>query len=61
MVMLTVGKEYLVKHTSGMIHGRYLGSIQRGWGQHTHYLFINLKTGRQVEVKSGGRIKKELD
>jgi len=58
------GKVYIIKHTSGMIKARFLYSVERGggsWGRSmTHYIFQNLSTGRDIEIKSRVKIRKEI-
>ena len=59
---LVVNNVYVVKHSSGLINARFLGAIQRGGSQsrngfltrrvRNHFLFRNLKTDRDIEIKS---------
>jgi hypothetical protein len=60
------GKVYIVKHSSGLIQARFVSERVRP-GNHsmmrritTHYLFQNLKTGRDIVLKSRIKIKREV-
>lgn len=66
---LTVGKVYLVRHSSGMINWKfqeekkfegfnYVGTVRRS---RTRYYGGNLKTGREVVLKSKDKICKEIN
>ena len=67
---LVVNKVYVVKHSSGFINAQYLGPVQRGGSQlrngfltrriRNHFMFRNLKTGRDIEIKSLVKIKREV-
>ena len=53
------GQIYVIKHTSGLIRARFVGTREIGWKRKmTHYLFENLVTGRQIEIKSRAKIRR---
>jgi hypothetical protein len=59
-----VGHTYVMNHTSGMVHVRINQVITRGgWGktkEMTHWLATNLKTGREIEIKSAVKLIREV-
>jgi len=62
MITPLVGNLYVIKHTSGMIRARFIHEIYHAnpYGNRrstTHYLFQNLKTGRDIIIKSRVKIK----
>lgn len=60
-----VGATYLCNHTSGRVPIRILRTVARGgWGdtrEVTHWIAINLKTGREIELKSAAKLLREID
>ena len=67
MITPLVGNLYVIKHTSGMIRARFIREIVynpifntnrlHDRRSTTHYLFQNLKTGRDIIIKSRVKIK----
>ena len=67
MITLLVGNLYVVKHTSGLIRARFIREIihnpaNRLYARRstTHYLFQNVKTGRDIIIKSRVKIKSQV-
>lgn len=64
------GKVYLIKHASGLIKARFIGEknirsmARASFGinsrTRTYYLFKNLRTGRDITLKSRARIRREV-
>jgi hypothetical protein len=62
---IIVGKTYLMKHTSGWIPVTVHAERSTSTGFHrnntrTHWTATNLKTGREITVKSAVRLRKEI-
>lgn len=63
-----VGSTYVMKHTSGMIHARILREKAHRCRGHwsgndrttTHWIAVNLKTGREIEIKSAAKLIREV-
>ena len=61
---VVVGETYRMKHTSGRIHVRILYTKTRqGYGhaygngrKSTHWVGLNLKTNREIEIKSAVKL-----
>ena len=63
---LEVGQVYAVKHTSGRVPAKFLGThiipsyhsvySQYKTNMRRHFIFENLKTGRQIELKSTQKV-----
>ncbi len=59
-----IGKIYKINHTSGKVYAKFMRvSVLRGYSSdyyqsktRTHYVFNNLKTGREVVLKSRTKI-----
>lgn len=53
---------YLIKHTSGNIRCRFVREYTRYTGKRelTYYLFRNLQTGRDINLKSRTKILQEI-
>ena len=59
-----IGQTYLMRHTSGLVKVKILQTITRhnygSWSgsdrDMTHWLALNEKTGRQIEVKSAVKL-----
>lgn len=62
---VVVGETYLANHTSGRVPVRILREVSRGgWGDTrrvTHWIAHNLKTGREIEIKSATKLLTKLD
>ncbi len=70
--MLTpeVNKVYLIKHSSGFVNARFLRlaiynpTFNPNWYYErrstTHYVFENLKTGREIVLKSRVKIRRDF-
>lgn len=59
------GKVYIVKHSSGRIRARFIDVREiKGYYaasyKRTHYIFQNLGTGRDIELKSKIKILSEV-
>lgn len=58
------GRTYLVKHTSGTVPFKYVAKKDASWRGSTravwHFVGINLKTGREIELKSRARFIREV-
>jgi len=67
MITPLVGNYYVVKHSSGLIRARFLRELVynpihtynslRSLRSHTHYLFENQTTGREIVIKSRVKIR----
>ena len=63
-----VGATYLMNHTSGKIKVRILSvKTRKSWGRMngpernmTHWIALNLKTGREIEIKSAAKLISEV-
>ncbi len=60
-----VGQTYSMKHTSGLVNVKILREVERtGFGTNSktrlHWLAENLKTGRQIEIKSAVKLGRPL-
>jgi hypothetical protein len=65
-----VGKTYVVNHSSGLIDATFIRELVynpsfnsnrfRQLRSTTHYLFQNLKTGRDIVIKSRVKIRRQL-
>lgn len=75
MITPIVGREYIVKHSSGLIHAICLrideynppkfrhtvfGDVRNERRSTTRYIFKNTLSGREIAIKSRVKIKKEL-
>lgn len=76
MITPTIGREYIVKHSSGLIHAiclrieehheprivhsRVFGDLPNNRRSTTRYIFQNTFTGREITLKSRVKIKREL-
>lgn len=65
---IRVGSTYTMNHSSGLIPVRILREVERfsrvrGGGERclTHWAAVNLKTGREIEVKSAAKLLREMD
>ena len=58
------GLTYLVRHSSGEVPFRYIRKVDRSYGRGQralwHFTGVNLKTGREIELKSRTRFIREL-
>ena len=58
------GATYLVKHSSGEVPFRYIRKVDRSYGRGQralwHFAGVNLKTGREIELKSRARFIREI-
>ncbi len=56
-----MGKTYLVKHSSGDVPFRYIRKVDRGRERSLyHFVGVNLRTGREIELKSRARFIREI-
>lgn len=58
---ITIGKTYIVNHTSGIIKAVFLRTSTSQFRKSTHFIFKSLKTGREIELKSKQKIKREAN
>lgn len=71
MITPLVGRIYMIKHSSGLIQARFIREVvynptfgvnpfSRRLRSTTHYLFQNLRTERDIVIKSRVKIKREV-
>ena len=58
---LVVGKIYTVKHSSGIIKAEFLRTSTSQFRKSTHFIFKNLASGREIELKSKQKIRAEVE
>ena len=65
-ITLERGKVYRVQYSGGFTEAQFIGEVERGGNGfltrslRRHYIFQNLKTGRDIEIKSMIQIKREV-
>lgn len=61
---IQIGATYLMHHSSGRTVVKILRTVQRGgYGSSrevTHWIARNLRTGREIEIKSAVKLIKEM-
>jgi len=61
MITPEVGKTYIVRHTTGRVEARCLAIKEAGHRRREHYRFLNLASGREIELKSRQRILRSME
>lgn len=51
-----VGKTYIMNHTSGKVPVTILSEKEPGRHSNTHWRAMNLKTRREIEIKSAAKL-----